>query len=231
MADIDDDILIPCARGTDVVLAVVKKIECTGIFPPENQLLRRIASVESDDGWDRKTCRSGYHGGIWQVDKIGFMHTQDTRSHRNLLAKFEKIKKHFCIDWSEVTWEDLRKPFYSGLAARLVLSIEPTALPPAHQIRKQAEYWRDSSQKWEVKGIQFGNLSRKCHVSVCIIFPFHIQVFPMKSLTADWTGRIVAASEQASYLLYNVFLSCMFRLAITTVVFHYTLLLIARGVI
>ena len=143
MADIDDDILIPCARGTDVVLAVVKKIECTGIFPPENQLLRRIASVESDDGWDRKTCRSGYQGGIWQVDKIGFMHTQDTRSHRNLLAKFEKIKKHFCIDWSEVTWEDLRKPLYSGLAARLVLSIEPTALPPAHQIRKQAEYWRD----------------------------------------------------------------------------------------
>ena len=26
----------------------------------------------------------------------------------------------------------------------------------------------------------------------------------MKSLTADWTGRIVAASEQASYLLYNI---------------------------
>ena len=65
MADIDDDILIPCARGTDVVLAVVKKIECTGIFPPENQLLHRIASV------DLTTAGTEKHAGVDTMEVYG----------------------------------------------------------------------------------------------------------------------------------------------------------------
>ncbi len=42
--------LVPREKGSDVVLAVVAKIECSEVFPTDNRLLRRMAYVESKDG-------------------------------------------------------------------------------------------------------------------------------------------------------------------------------------
>lgn len=127
------------ASGADVVRAVVKKVQ--SVFGDDHQFLRRVAFVESKDGRDRNTYRPGYHGGIWQVDEIGFDSTQDTRSHPGLVSKFERIKSAFGIDWRRVRWSDLRMPLYSGIAARLFLSNIPSAIP--RDVRGQAKYWKD----------------------------------------------------------------------------------------
>ena len=141
----EDDTIRPGANGSDVVHAVVERIEDSNIFPSDNQFLGRIAYVESKDGTDGATYRDGYHGGIWQVDEVGFRATQDTTSHPGLTAKFDKIQETFGIDWRQVLWEDLRKPLYSGLAARLFLSNIPTPIPS--DVREQGEYWQNNYNK------------------------------------------------------------------------------------
>lgn len=138
-----DETIRPGASGPDVVRAVVGRIEASNIFPPDNQFMRRIAYVESKDGTHRLTYRRGYHGGIWQVDEVGFNDTQDVSSHQGLATKFDKIQEHFGINWRQVQWEDLRKPLYSGLAARLFLSNVPDRLPSASNIQAQGEYWKE----------------------------------------------------------------------------------------
>lgn len=126
------------ASGASVTIAVVNKIE--DVFGSDKQFLRRVAYVESKDGTSPGTYQSGYHGGIWQVDKIGFEDTQDVASHPRLTAKYEVINKAFGINWSGVEWTDLRKPLYSGIAARLFLLNIPSAIPS--DIAGQAAYWK-----------------------------------------------------------------------------------------
>ena len=126
------------ASGADVVKATVNKIQ--NVFGDDQQFLRRIAYVESKDGTDSNTYQSGYHGGIWQVDEIGFQGTQDIRSHPRLPVRYEKIRKEFGIDWSSVQWSDLRIPLYSGIAARLILLNIPETIPCDKE--GQATYWK-----------------------------------------------------------------------------------------
>lgn len=126
------------ASGASVVRAVVGKIEA--VFGADSQFLRRIANVESRDGTHSNTYRNGYHGGIWQVDEIGFMDTQDVASHPGLRAKYEQILREFGINWPDVEWMDLRKPLYSGIAARLKLSNIPAPIPC--DVAGQAAYWK-----------------------------------------------------------------------------------------
>jgi len=128
--------------GSAVVQATVALIQNSGIFPYDHQLLRRIAWVESKDGTDSRTYRQGYHGGIWQVDFIGFRDTKDTSAHPGLVTKFRAIQQKFGIDWPSVQWEDLRKPLYSGLASRLFLSNIVESIPFASDIAGQASYWK-----------------------------------------------------------------------------------------
>ena len=133
----------PGSSGTPVVLATVGLIRESGVFQDDRQLLRRIAWVESKDGTDSRTYRQGYHGGIWQVDLSGFQDTQNTTSHPRLVSKFSQIQSKFGIDWRTVQWEDLRKPLYSGLAARLLLSNKPEPIPLASNVTAQASYWKE----------------------------------------------------------------------------------------
>ncbi|XP_038053358.1 uncharacterized protein LOC119725839 [Patiria miniata] len=126
------------SSGSDVVLACLQSIG--GVFPSDHGFLRRIAYVESKDGTDSGTYRAGYHGGIWQVDKIGFQSTKDTASHPGLKKKFEAIKSSLSIDWATVEWEDLDKPLYSAIAARLFLTNIPSAIPSG--LAEQAAYWK-----------------------------------------------------------------------------------------
>ena len=126
------------ASGADVVKATVNKIQ--NVFGDDHQFLRRVAFVESKDGVDSNTYRPGYHGGIWQVDEIGFRDTQDTVSHPRLTDRYEQIKEEFGIDWPSVQWSDLRIPLYSGIAARLKLLNIPAAIPCDKE--GQATYWK-----------------------------------------------------------------------------------------
>ena len=142
------------ASGSDVTRAVVSKIEASEIFPTDHRLLRRIAYVESKDGEDPNTYREGYFGGIWQVDQVAFEDTQDTSSHPALINKYAAIEKDFGINWSQVAWEELQKPFFSGLAARLYLSNIPNTIPLAGDIAGQAAYWKTYYNTGEGAGTQ-----------------------------------------------------------------------------
>ena len=133
-----DRTLQPEASGANVVRAVVNKIEA--VFGDDNQFLRRVAYVESIDGTHRDTYRNGYHGGIWQVDELGFRDTQDVASHPGLPARYDLIRQKFGINWPDVEWVDLRRPLYSGLAARLFLLNIPDPIPC--DVAEQAAYWK-----------------------------------------------------------------------------------------
>ena len=136
-----DDTLREGASGSAVVRAVVGRIEDANIFPNDNQFLRRIAYVESKDGTDNNTYRIGYYGGIWQMNEVRFQDTQNTSLHQGLVTILDSIQEHFDIDWPAARWQDLRRPLYSGLAARLFLSNIPVAIPFASNLQAQGEYW------------------------------------------------------------------------------------------
>ena len=58
-----------------------------------------------------------------------------------LIPQYTLLRNKLGIDWSTVTWSDLRKPLYSAIAAALLLTLEgaPENVPAA--VNKQAEYW------------------------------------------------------------------------------------------
>ena len=62
------------------------------------------------------------------------------KSHPGLKKHFKTIKDKFNIDWQTVKWENLRKPLYSAIAARLYYINKPEPIPK--DLKKQAEYWK-----------------------------------------------------------------------------------------
>ena len=75
-----------------------------------------------------------------QVSKNSFDVTQTTSS--SLKTLIDNIETHYGIVWSSVEWEDLRKPLYSALAARLYLSTVSAQIPVIGDLDGQASYWK-----------------------------------------------------------------------------------------
>lgn len=130
------------ATGADVVLAVIAKLDSSNVFKVESdhRLLRRIAYVETRDG---TKSNSSQRGGIWAIDngKLDIV-----RTSAELQEKRSATRDKFGIEWSEMTWKDLRKPLYAGLVARLyLLYLESTSrvIPLAGDVRSQAQFWFD----------------------------------------------------------------------------------------
>ncbi|XP_048238745.1 uncharacterized protein LOC124119917 [Haliotis rufescens] len=126
------------ASGTAVVKAVVDRIRSNCILGDDRLFLRRLAYVESTDGRDAKTYRSGYDGGIWQIDESKFLETKTCPS--SIVAECNKAKSAFNIDWRTTSWSDLRKPLYSGLAAALYIKKYQSGSPPG-DVTSQASFW------------------------------------------------------------------------------------------
>ena len=79
----------------------------------------------------------------FQVNQECFSMTQTKQSLTDSDFTFQQIKAQFDIDWQTVRWEELRKPFYSGLAARLRLQqLEPRKEIPWN-VDEQASLWKD----------------------------------------------------------------------------------------
>ena len=129
------------ANGSSATLLAVARIQQSGAFGGDNDLLRRIAYVETRDGTSNDTFRDGYYGGIWAVDEEKFLMTQMTNLSSCLPIKLQQIQEFLEINWTEVTWMDLQKPIFSALAARLVLFLADRAIPPTSDLQAQAEFW------------------------------------------------------------------------------------------
>ena len=137
---LDDSVLESGRNGSDVVLLSVAYIERAVIFAQDNGLLRRIAYVETRDGFS--TLTSGNRGGIWAVGEEQFTNTQ-TSNDSDVVRKREQLMIVFNLDWEAVQWSDLNKPFYSALAARLVLFSASQSIPNDTDLMAQAQFWRD----------------------------------------------------------------------------------------
>ena len=149
--------------GELVVEATVDLIQ--RVFPPDNDFLRRLAYVESRDGTikcdtsDRSalsvtSARSDDQtdncGGIWRVCAKQLRMTQEDESLMNHRAG---ILSNLKIDWLDVTMSDLQAPFYSGLAARLIIAkLEP--VPQSDEIEMQGEYWNKTYCASKVLGAE-----------------------------------------------------------------------------
>ena len=129
------------ANGSLAVLQAVARIQQSGVFGSDNDLLRRIAYVETRDGTLEDTFRDGYYGGIWAVDEDKFLTTQMTNLNSRLPIKLQQIQEYLDIDWVEVSWMDFQKPIFSALAARLVLFLADRAIPPTSDLQAQADFW------------------------------------------------------------------------------------------
>ena len=125
------------ANGSAVVLEAVGALQQSGVFGDDNEILRRIAFVETRDG----TQPSNAGGGIWAVSESKFLQTQNLQANVRLPAKLKQIQAAFQINWLHVQQRDLCEPLYSAIAARLVLYLAPRAIPPANDLKAQARFW------------------------------------------------------------------------------------------
>ena len=62
--EVDEAVLEEGANGTAVVLLSIAHIQQAAIFPDDNEMLRRIAYVETRDGSDPDTYSEGNYDGI-----------------------------------------------------------------------------------------------------------------------------------------------------------------------
>ena len=143
--------IVPEQKGSSIVLACLAKISTSRIFPRDDQqLMRRIAYTETTDGLEPATYSgSNNNGGIWQLSESKY---EETKNDSTYLQKIEDV---FNINWTMTSWVDLRKPFYSALAARLYLEqlVDPADdFPFSTDISSQSNFWKtmfSSSSKTE----------------------------------------------------------------------------------
>ena len=127
----------PGTNGRDVVQACIALITQPGIFTQDQQLLRRIAYVETRDETDPDTYAGNNDGGgIWQLSEMKYLATKTV--NQQLL---QDITIHFNIDWTATVWSDLRKPLFSALAARLYFEVITAEIPLSPDISAQGNYW------------------------------------------------------------------------------------------
>ena len=124
------------ATGSAVVLHAIGSLQQSGVFENDNEMLRRIAYVETRDG------KLANDGGIWAVRENKFMQIQNSDSNIQLQEKIIQIQNNFGINWRSMQWRDLHiMPLYSAIAARLVLYLTPRDIPPANDLKVQARFW------------------------------------------------------------------------------------------
>ena len=134
--------LQPETNGTLVVQACLAKISQSSIFSTnDQQMLRRIAYVETNDGTDADTYTNTSNGGIWQLSETKYTATKNTGSNTQLQQQVQGISTSFGINWLTTQWVDLRKPFYSALAARLYMQVITASIPLASDLSSQGTYW------------------------------------------------------------------------------------------
>ena len=141
---LDERILQHGSNGTISVLLSIAHLEHSMVFSDDNGFLRRIAYAETRDG----TSSSVQFHNIWAVSQEGLERTKIS-NHPTLNVKRNLIALELDIDWLMVDWDDLKRPFYSALAARLLLFLAPELIPNFSDIPDQAQFW---NQYYNVNG-------------------------------------------------------------------------------
>lgn len=115
------------------------------------------------------------------------------------------IQGNFSIDWSSVTWSDLRKPLYSGIAAALYLQyverMYATTIPTS--INAQAKFWVDKfngqlNDFLSVRNLQEGILIHKAANK----HPLENRVIRKNKLLWQWSGSTCTSFLTISVVWY-----------------------------
>ena len=95
----------------------------SGIFPDDNGLLLRMAFVEKLFGEEPDTFTVKKN--IWFMSSAGV----DVTKNASFNPLYTKIKQQFGIEWSQIVFADLSKPFIAGIEVSLYLSLhQPVTL-------------------------------------------------------------------------------------------------------
>ena len=131
---------VPGKAGKVVVDHTVQTVE--SVLGGTNGFLARVAHVESQNGTHKNTF-NGVSNGIWQVDDIGL---EDTKIPTPRMQEaWTKVQQAFGIDWQTVKEDDLRKPLYGAIAARLYMIRQGKDIPST--LEEQAVYWKENYNK------------------------------------------------------------------------------------
>jgi len=135
----EDQTVVDKAVGKDVVEAAIDLVQQSCVFEDDKQMLRRIAYL-TKDGEDPDTfLKSDNNAGIWQVTEDMFKTTLKANLD-DWHKKIEKATTFPKIKWTkDVSWNDMTKPLYGALAARLFLQSIGQEIP--WDIKGQAFYW------------------------------------------------------------------------------------------
>ncbi|XP_061188684.1 uncharacterized protein LOC133196851 [Saccostrea echinata] len=157
------------AVGPEIVQAVVDIIRENCIYPNDRVFLRRLAYVQSQDGLDIRTFRPDFFGGIWQVKESEF---NSTSSCTGLEHQCKIIEDKLNIVWTDVAWENLTVPLYSGLAASLLLQMRARNNTPG-EADKQAEFWVNNYQHGKTKTFYLSEIQKlvsdTCEIDLAFI--------------------------------------------------------------
>ena len=125
---------VPGSIDTATVLASVRLVQYPAIFSEDHGILRRIAYAETVDGTENY---EPYSGGIWKVSETVFNVTKMNITSTLL----NEIVSTFDIDWSAVIYEDLDKPLYSALAARIYIQQLQDSGSDINNVEDQVALW------------------------------------------------------------------------------------------
>ncbi|XP_046851875.1 multiple epidermal growth factor-like domains protein 6 [Xenia sp. Carnegie-2017] len=132
------DILSKDAKGWEAIGKSLNVLKLSRVFPTDRNILKRIALVESSMN------KTSNRGGIWNVRTCAFYGvTQNRAKYGKRLKKIQKIiGRKFGIKWNRLTYDQLERPIFSLLAARLYLyMIFPDGLPRGAST--QSKIWSD----------------------------------------------------------------------------------------
>lgn len=132
------------SKGTDVVEAVVNILRRSCIFSDDFLYLRRVAYADTRDGENPFTYVIKYNGGIWHINETDL---NKTRTDPSLQQYREKIQKTLYIDWTTVSYNDLRKPLYSAIATELLAILKTGNGNIPLTFDRQAELWSKDSAR------------------------------------------------------------------------------------
>ena len=175
------------ASGSDVVEAVVKKLNDSCIFPPDHGFMRRIAYVETRNGTNitGNTHLRAIHKriGIWGLTDFmlqSMRHQLKQRGtdseYQNLIAVSEQIYRRFGVNMTGDEKLNLTIPLVSGIAARFYLHYKTIVtneeLP--EDLAGQALFWESQYRlnsnftEYEKQVLELEGMTHK--ILKCILF-------------------------------------------------------------
>lgn len=119
------DLLSKSAEGWGTISKATSVLKSSRVFPSDRNLMKRIALVESS------LNRTSSEGGIWNVGTCAFWGvTQNRKKFGKRLKRIQKmVGRKFGISWSRMTYDQLQRPMYSLIAARMYLHIMTGTIP------------------------------------------------------------------------------------------------------